>query len=359
MSGIKDVAKKAGVSISTVSNVLNKSKYVSPELARRVEAAVEELSYHVNPMARGMKSNKSGTIGVITEDMCGVFYPYVVKGINSIAMEKGYQIIIGDTQGVYGDCEALTREKELFHQLIASRVDGILFVSAIPESEKKKYFSQIIKMACKNKKIPLVSLERNFTDIGIDSVYFDPFENSKIAVQHLIDCGCRKICHITGPYSMEIARERIEGYKSCIKDAKLYLDLSAMIVQGDYTHQSGYRAMEQLLENVPDLDGVFCANDQMTIGAMKYLKRSGKRIPEDIKLIGYDDVFIASVVEPAISTIHIQKYHTGVKAAQLLFERIEHPYDQILPRGIKMDARLVIRKSTVADALENENLADW
>ena len=97
MSGIKEVAKKAGVSISTVSNVLNKSKYVSPDLVMRVEKAVEELSYEANPIARSMKNNKTGTIGVITEDMCGVFYPYVVKGINSVAVEKGYQIIICDT----------------------------------------------------------------------------------------------------------------------------------------------------------------------------------------------------------------------------------------------------------------------
>ena len=103
MSGIKDVAKRAGVSISTVSNVLNKSKYVSPELVRRVELAVEELSYEANPIARSMKNNKTGTIGVITEDICGVFYPYVVKGINSVADEKGYQIMICDAQGTYGD----------------------------------------------------------------------------------------------------------------------------------------------------------------------------------------------------------------------------------------------------------------
>ncbi|HIR14761.1 MAG TPA: LacI family DNA-binding transcriptional regulator [Candidatus Choladousia intestinavium] len=359
MSGIKDVAKRAGVSISTVSNVINKSKYVSPELVKRVEEAVAALSYEVNPMARGMKSNRSGTIGVITEDMCGVFYPYIIKGINSVAMEKGYQIIMGDTQGNYGDLKAVGREKKLFRRLIASRVDGILFASAIPSEQKKEYSAQILKMASQHKNIPLVSLERDFTDVGIDSVYFDTYENSKMAVEHLVQCGCRKICHITGPVGMEIARERVEGYKSCLKEKNIPFNEELMIVQGDYSHQSGYLGMKKLLENLPDLDGVFCGNDQMAIGAIKYLKEQNIRIPQDIKLVGYDDVFISSVVEPSISTIHIKKRHTGIEAAKLLLKRIESQSLDEPPRGIKMEASLVVRHSTVADIQVDENLADW
>lgn len=360
MSGIKDVAKKAGVSISTVSNVLNKSKYVSPELVKRVEEAVEELSYQVNPIARSMKNNKTGTIGVITEDMCGLFYPYVVKGINLVASEKGYQVTIYDTQGAYGDQAAMNRELEVFRRLIASRVDGILFVSTVSNDKKEKYFDQIKKLTEQYKKIPIVSMERDFTSIGIDSVYFDGYENAKCAVQHLIDCGCRKIGHITGPTNMQIAKERIRGYKSCMEENHLSVDEERMIVQGDYSHQSGYMAMKQLLCEVPDLDGVFCGNDQMAVGALKILKECGKRVPEDIKLIGYDDVFLASVVEPSISTIHIQKKHSGIEAARILFQRIENP-DEEGPRpiGIKMESRLVVRKSTVADAPEDWILSDW
>ncbi|MDC7287262.1 LacI family transcriptional regulator [Blautia schinkii] len=359
MSGIKDVAKRAGVSISTVSNVLNKSKYVSPELVKRVEDAVKELSYEVNPIARSMKSNKSGTIGVITEDMCGVFYPYVVKGINSVAMEKGYQIIICDTQGTYGDREAIKREQQLFRRLFASRVDGILFVSSIPNEMKEKYFAGIKKQANQYKKIPIVSLERDFTSVGIDSVYFDGFDNTKRAVQHLIDCGCKKIGHITGPTGMQIAQERIQGYKSCMEDNGLSYD-DKMIVFGDYSHQSGYMAMRKLLYDVPDIDGVFCGNDQMAIGALKVLKECGRRVPEDIKLMGYDDVFISSVVEPSISTFHIQKRHAGIEAAKMLFERIENPEDEKhVARGLKMEGRLVVRKSTVATAPEDWILSDW
>lgn len=360
MSGIKDVAKKAGVSISTVSNVLNKSKYVSPDLVMRVEKAVEEFSYEANPIARSMKNNKTGTIGVITEDVCGVFYPYVVKGINSVAVEKGYQIIICDTQGTYGDKDAIKREKELFRRLIASRVDGIIFVSSIPNKSAEKYFSQLRKQANKQKKIPLVSMERDMTDVGIDSVYFDGYANAQKAVQHLIDCGCKKICHITGATELQIAQERTRGFEDCMAKNHMYYDRKTMLVYGDYSHQSGYTCMKQLLEQVPDLDGVFCGNDQMAIGALKVLKEYGKKIPEDIKLMGYDDVFLASVVEPSLSTIHIRKRHAGIEAAKILFQRIEEQDEKYHDAvGIKMNARLVVRKSTVKDAPEDWNLVDW
>lgn len=360
MSGIKDVAKRAGVSIATVSNVLNKSKYVSPELVNKVEQAVKELSYEANPIARSMKSNKTGTIGVITEDMCGVFYPYVVKGINSVAVEKGYQIVICDAQGAYGDRQAVKGEKELFRRLIANRVDGIIFVSIVSKENKEKYFGQIKKMANKYKRIPLVSMERDFTDVGIDSVYFDSYTNTRTAVQHLIDCGCTKICHIAGPMEMEIVKERLRGYKSCMEENHLFLDPDKMIVHGDYSHQSGYMSAKKIMEQVPDVDGLFCGNDQMAIGVLKYLSKHGKKVPEDIKLVGYDDVFLASIVEPSLSTIHVRKRHAGIEAAKMLFQRIENPDEKIVkPIGIKMDARLVVRQSTVGNVPEDWNLVDW
>lgn len=359
MSGIKDVAKRAGVSISTVSNVLNQSKYVSPELVKRVEDAVRDLSYEVDPIARSMKSNKSGTIGVIVEDMCGVFYPYVVKGINSVVVEKGYQLIICDTQGGYGDTNATRRERELFKKLFASRVDGILFVTMVHQDLLEKHFKEILNHSKQSKRVPLVSLERDLTNIGIDSVYFDGYHNAKMAVQHLVDCGCRRIGHITGPTVMQVAQERVLGYKDCIIENQLSDDWGRQVAYGDYSHQSGYLAMKKLLENLPDLDGVFCGNDQMAVGALKLLKEYGKHVPEDIKVMGYDDVFLSSIIEPSLSTVHIQKTHTGMKAAKMLFQRIENPGMEKKPVGIKMESRLVIRKSTVADMEEEWIFVDW
>lgn len=360
MIGIKDVAARAGVSISTVSNVLNKAKYVSPELAERVEKAVRELGYEVNPIAASMKSKKSGTIGVITEDMCGVFYPYVVRGINTIADEKGYKIIICDVNGKRSGASALKRERELFYKLLASRVDGIIFVSSISGVRQDQYFIELKKLADhKHKKTPIVSLERDLTMLGIDSVYFDNYINAQRAVKHLVDCGCKRICHIAGSIELQIAQERIEGYQKCLADNGLEHNRDTMIAYGDYTHQSGYIAMQKLLADVPDLDGVFCSNDQMAIGALRVLKEKGKAVPEEVKLIGYDDVFVSSIVEPPISTIHIQKNTAGKKAAEILFDRIERPEMRDLAIGLKLESRLVIRKSTMEGVPEDWDLNDW
>ncbi len=359
MSRIFDVAERAGVSISTVSNVLNKTKYVSPELVVRVEKAVEELSYEVNPIARGMKNKKMGIIGVITEDMCGVFYPYVVKGINAVATEKGYQVLICDAQGMNGNAEAFEREKKLFNRLIANRVDGIIFVSTVAREESARYFAEIKRQANRNKRIPLVSMERDFTDVGIDSVIFDGYNNARMALQHLIDVGCRRICHITGPREMEIVKERGRGFRAGIAENDLAFDEHLMTAYGDYTHQSGYIAMRELLERVPDMDGVFCDNDQMAVGALKVLRERGIRVPEDIKLMGYDDVFLASLVEPSLSTVHIKKRHAGIEAAKMLFRRIEEEQEDTSAIAHRMAGSLVVRQSTVADSPEDWNLVDW
>ena len=360
MSSIKEVAARAGVSISTVSNVLNKKKYVSPELEARVEKAVKELNYEVNPIAASMKSKKTGTIGVITEDMCGVFYPYIVKGISQVTEQKGYKMIICDVNGRQQGKSVLEREKELFYELVASRVDGIIFTSTLTAASKNQYFLDFKNKAeHSQKRIPIVSLERDLTMLGIDSVYFEGKHNAKKAVHHLLDCGCKKICHIAGPKELHVARERLEGYVECLKEHNQYFDQDKMIAYGDYSHQSGYVAMKQLLEQVPDLDGVFCGNDQMAIGALKVLKEYGKKIPEEVKLMGYDDVFVSNIVDPAISTIHIPKKTAGRKAAELLFERIEHPEDMTSVMGIKLESRLVVRKSTKEGVEEDWQLSDW
>lgn len=362
MSGIKDVAKLAGVSIATVSNVLNGTKNVSPQLTQKVMAAAESLSYKADPIARGMKSNKTGIIGVIVEDMCGVFYPYVVKGINSIASKRNYQLIICDAGSTTGMPSAFEEEKKLIIRLFESRVDGIILVSTVPENTESmnSYFEWLTKVSSQHKRTPIVSLERDFSSYGIDSIYYDGYNNAITAVNHLIQCGCKHIGCITGPNSLQIALDRTRGFTDCLEKNGLSVDIQKQLAAGNYTHSSGYRAMKLLLDNYPEIDGVFCENDQMATGALKLLQISGKKVPEDIKLIGYDDIFISSIVEPSLSTIHIQKRHAGIEAANILFKRIDdnNSKDAKAIRK-KMPGRLVVRRSTVKNAPEDWILTDW
>ena len=368
MVTIKDVAEKAGVSISTVSNVLNQAKYVSPDLQKKVYEAVDELNYVRDSVASNMKRGYTKTIGVITSDICGLFYPYVVKGIYEIISKHGYSLTIYDSHVVKNE-KGLQKEEESFRHLFSNRVDGVIFISNISKKKEKSYLSKLKKQACMLKPTPLVSLERDFSKYGIDSVFYDNKSTAKMAVEHLIDCGCRNIAFISGPAGEEVPEERKQGYLEAMEENGLSGKANeVMIEKGDYTHQSGYKAMKRILNRAWPIDGVYAANDQMAIGALKALKEQGIQVPEQIKLIGTDDVFATSIVEPPISTVHIKKKHMGRSAAKILLRRIEEIQSmeagdtvQIVnePIAEEMETRLVVRRSTDRRSGKEMEFVDW
>ena len=355
---IKDVAKRAGVSISTVSNVVNQSKFVSEELTKRVRIAVQELSYHPDPVAKSMKSRHSRTIGVIATDICGLFYPYVIKGLFEVFNKNGYNMIIIDSNGLNDQYGSVERVMEGFTQLIRSRVDGIVFSSIFPEGIEEIQMKKILRMTDDQKKVALVSVETDFSKYGIDSVHTNSVKGAEKATRHLLDVGCRRIGHITGPVFTRVAQDRIMGFRNAMSAAGFPVT-DRMIANGDYTHRSGYGAMRELLGQMSDIDGVFIANDQMSVGALRAISEAGRRVPDDIKVIGYDDVFVASVLETPLSTIHIRKRHMGIEAARLLLTRIQRQNEVMAPRLIELDSRLMVRKSTSANAPEDWIMVDW
>ena len=360
MVTIHDVAKRAGVSISTVSNVLNKNKYVSDDLVRQVNAAVEELKYTANPIAKKMKIKNTKTIGVITADLCGLFYPYILKGMYDTLNAKGYRLVIMDNDGVNDSLGGIKKFQESITGLVRDRMDGIVFASTVPEEIEASILRDIMNLPSFRNNTGFVSIEKNLTKYGIDSVYVDSEAEAEIATNHLIDIGCHKIGHIAGPFFVTIAQDRVRGFKKTMIKHNFDMDEDKMIVYGDYTHKSGYTAMKELLVKMPDIDGVFVANDQMSVGAMKALFETGKKIPDDVKLIGYDNVFIAGVLEPSLSTIHVQKYEIGKDAAELLLSHIEESRDSTSHgTGIELEPKLIVRKSTVKNAPNDWILTDW
>ena len=360
MITIHDVAKRAGVSISTVSNVLNKSKYVSDDLVRQVNAAVQELKYTADPIAQRMKVKYTNTIGVITADLCGLFYPYVLKGMYDVLNAKGYRLIIMDSEGSHDNLGSIKKFQAIITDLVRDRMDGIAFASTVPEEIEVNIIREAMNIPSFRRNTGFVGIEKNLSKYGIDSVFSDSVTGAEMAVTHLIETGCRRIAHISGPVFVTIAQDRIRGYKNIMARHNLEIDDSRMIAHGDYTHKSGYLAMRELLHKTPDLDGVFVANDQMSVGAMKALFEAGKSIPEDVKIIGYDDVFIASVLEPSLSTIHVQKYQMGKNAAELLLSQIEKNKD-FPSQGteIELEPELIVRRSTVKNAPNDWILTDW
>lgn len=350
MAGIKDVAEKAGVSISTVSNVINGTKYVSDELKIKINQAIAELQYEVDPVARSLKSKKTRNIGVVITNISRIFFPQVIKGIQDSAIKHGYNLTFCNTNDSFED------EKKFVQMLESTWVDGII-LDSVSDINDTEYFKYLSTLGNDKKPIPVVSIERQADTYGIDSVVVNNAYGGSLATRHLIECGCRKVGFITGPLYSCVIQDRMNGYKNELGKAELEIS-SDRIVEGDFSPLSGYHAMKQILLKGIDIEGVFAANDQMAIGAIKAIKENGIRIPEDIKVIGFDNTFIASIVQPSLTTINVPKYKMGDTAVHLLVKRIEKNSSQAA-ETVELPINLILRQSTDLRGDRNWDLYGW
>ena len=351
MVGIKEVAKKAGVSISTVSNVMNEKKPVSPELKTRVNEAIEALQYEVNPVGRGLKSNKTNQIGVIVPSFNQVYFPAVLQGINEAGIKYGYTILVFETNG---DVEL---EKQHVRFLQHSWSDGIILASyANGENiSDRKYIRSLLDSGNRKKRMPVVSLE-NVLDPGIDAVVIDNRKAAATAVNHLISLGHKSIAHIAAPLRFQIGHLRLEGFKETMQQAGLAVD-EDMIAEGDYSPISGYEAMKKVVKKGKRFTAVFAGNDQMGIGVIRALLDEGYRVPEDVAVIGIDNNFPSTLIVPSLSSVNLPKYDLGFQAMHLLNERMKDPGR---PRCvITLESELVVRKSTSSEGSGTWNLVGW
>ncbi len=351
MVGIKEVAKKAGVSISTVSNVINGKKPVSPELKARVSGAIEELQYEVNPVGRGLKSHKTNQVGVIVPSFNQVYFPAVLQGIHEAGIKYGYTILVFETNG------NVELEKEHVRFLQHSWSDGIILASyANGENiSDRKYIRSLVDSGNRKKAIPVVSLE-NVLDPGIDAVVIDNRNAAATAVNHLISLGHRNIAHVSAPLRFQIGNLRLEGFRQTMRKAGLAVD-EDLIREGDYSPISGYNAMMEILRQEKEFTAVFAANDQMGIGVIRALLDKGRRVPEDVAVIGIDNNFPSTLITPSLSSVNLPKYDMGFQAMQLLNERMK---DSARPRCvITLESELVVRKSTSSEGSGTWNLMGW
>jgi DNA-binding LacI/PurR family transcriptional regulator len=349
MANIKDVAEKAGVSISTVSNVINGTKYVSEELKQKIQKAIDELRYEVDPLARSLKSKRTMTIGVVITNINRIFFPQVLSGIQEHAARNGYSLNFCTTN------DSFEAEKKYVQMLESSQVDGII-LDSVADTGREDYFRYLSKLGNARKTIPVVSIERRMDSYGIDSVAVNNLQGGSLAVRHLADCGCTRIAHISGPLGSCMAQDRLNGYKSELEKLGLKLD-DEMVMEGDYSPLSGYHAMRKLLSAGVAADGVFAANDQMAIGAIKAIRENGLRIPEDIRVIGFDNTFVASIVEPALSTVNVPRYKMGDMAVEMLIRRIEGPSAET--GCCELPINLIVRQSTDLRGDKNWDLFGW
>lgn len=330
---MKDVAREAGVSVNTVSRVLAGKPDVSPETRAKVLAVVERLGYKPNRLARGLRSNRTGTIGVIVTDIANPFFGSVVKGIERAARGLDYSLILQDTDENY------ELEKKAVELMLAERVDGVLITPVQSGTESLK----LLRKAG----VPFVLLGRRFDDFPADWVVTDDVRGGSLAAEHLISLGHRRIGMISGPLRISSARARLEGFLKALSSHGITPD-DGLILSDAITVEDGYRLTTELLEARRAPTAIFCYSDFVAFGAVAALRERGLRVPGDVAVVGYDDVPLSRYLEVPLTTVRIPKEELGKAALELLFHRLQRDQNREAPEGVELPVELVVRASTTA-----------
>lgn len=331
MATIVEVAQRAGVSIATVSNFIRGTKRVSPAVQARVKAAIRELDYYPNEIARSLKVKQTRMLGIVLPDITNPFFPEVIRGAEDSAYERGYFLVTANTD------EQIGRERRVVSALRSYRVDGILLASA-PGRDTSHIQSAIASG------LPVVCIDRPVSGVETDSVLLDNVRGAHECVRHLIQLGHRKIAIITGKLDAQIARERLSGYEKALQEADVAAD-PALILEGDFRDESGYRHGKQLLRGKSKATAVFVCNGVMTLGFLKALEESGKRCPEDIAVATFDDLAVDRSFHPHLTAVVQPSYEMGARAATILMDRIEGKRTGDAS-AVRIVPTLVIREST-------------
>ncbi len=338
MATINDVAEKAGVSVATVSHVINGTRYVSDELTEQVERAMEEIGYHPNAVARSLKTQKTKTIGLIVSDISNPFFSTLLRGVEDCALEKDHSLIVCNTD------ETLDKEKLYIDVLSQKKTDGLIVA---PTGKSDQEISEL-----KERNVPLVFVDRTLDEIEAPSVLSDNITGAEAATRHLVDLGHRRIGIILGLESVNTSRERLRGYKNVIREKEINYDKD-LVKQGYSQVAGGAEAARELLELESPPTAIFSTNNLMTIGAMQGIQESGKECPGNVSLVGFDDFEWASTFRPRLTTVAQSPYEIGSEAAKLLFDKIESGSREIsevrIPTNLKIRDSTAKRSSTGGD----------
>lgn len=331
---IKDVAKKANVSVATVSLVIHNNQRISPETKRRVKKAIEELRYHPTRSARGLVSQKSGNIGfILTDDHFSrseQFYTRIFLGTEFLAREYEYYILLTTVSS------NISQEDKLPRFVLENNVDGIILAGKVPDS----FISRLIEYH-----IPLVFVDYYPSHGNYPVVSIDNINGGFQATNHLLECGHRNIAYIAGDIDHPSIMERFQGYKMALDKAGVSFNPSWAITDEPYPDRTyGYGAAQKLFNQCGNITAIFACNDAMALGVLQYLKENNIQVPKDVSLIGFDDVEANLSLDPPLTTMQVPKVDMGVEAIRLMVETIEKP--PATHRKILIPVQLVVRNST-------------
>lgn len=303
---IRDVARLAGVSVATVSRVLNKRGYVNHETEQKVRKAMKQLRFEPNQVARGLAGKQTKTIALILPDISNPFFPEIARAVEDVARLNGFTVILCNSDDLG------SREKTYIEVLKKKYIDGIIFASNTLSAE------EIEQMRADN--IPLVILDRAPSAETCSVIRVKNLEGARMAVRHLLEVGCRKIAHIYGPQELHTAKSRLIGYEETVRSFPWYTP--SLLVPGHFSIEGGMRATEMLFELHPNVDGIFAGNDLMAVGVLKALHKMGLRVPEQVAVCGFDGVTLTEITQPELTTIAQPIYQMGEMAAKILIDKI-------------------------------------
>nr|WP_196783318.1 DNA-binding transcriptional regulator CytR [Escherichia coli] len=328
---MKDVALKAKVSTATVSRALMNPDKVSQATRNRVEKAAREVGYLPQPMGRNVKRNESRTILVIVPDICDPFFSEIIRGIEVTAANHGYLVLIGD-------CAHQNQQEKTFIDLIITKqIDGMLLLgSRLPFDASIEEQRNLPPMVMANEFAP---------ELELPTVHIDNLTAAFDAVHYLYEQGHKRIGCIAGPEEMPLCHYRLQGYVQALRRCGIMVD-PQYIARGDFTFEAGSKAMQQLLDLPQPPTAVFCHSDVMALGALSQAKRQGLKVPEDLSIIGFDNIDLTQFCDPPLTTIAQPRYEIGREAMLLLLDQMQ---GQHVGSGSRlMDCELIIRGSTRA-----------
>lgn len=328
MATIYDVAQAAGVSISTVSHVLNGTRFVREETTLKVMQAVERLNYHPSSLARALVRQETRTLALIVPDNVNPFFAELARGIETYGFDAGYNVILCNSD------RSTAKEVAYLDMLIAKRVDGVIYMTAETAAERLLPLQQ--------QQIPVVTFDRDYD--AVDAIMLDNQQGGFDATLHLIELGHRRIGSIAGPVAPSRSYDRVRGYQAALRKAGLPVD-PALIVAGDWTYQSGLCAAQQLMALPAPPTAIFACNDTMAIGALAALQALKVAVPTAVSVVGFDNITLSAFAQPPLTTVATPILELGQRLCQLLLDRINGQ----LPAAVQhftVTGTLIIRQST-------------
>ncbi|WXR61064.1 LacI family DNA-binding transcriptional regulator [Peptostreptococcaceae bacterium AGR-M142] len=328
---IKDIAKMANVSIATVSKVINnKDERISLETKNRVLNIIKEQGYIPNRVASSMVTKKTKTLGLIIPDITNPFFPELTRGVEDFAKENGYTLILCNSDN------NLEKEDAYIDMLQEKMVDGIIFTA----SSKRDKISESLKKI----KLPVISVDRDIKGLKVQGkIIVDNESGAYDGVNYMINRGYKKIYHITGPMISKPSKDRYKGYIKAYQDNKMNPPKDHLL-EKSYTSKWGYEAVMKLLNSNVEFDGIFCGNDLIALGAIKALHSKKIKIPKEVGVLGFDNIYMSSMIEPELTTVEQPKYKMGYEAARLLVKLIKK--EIVKNNKYILKTKLIKRKTT-------------